>query len=450
MIVFIHHFHLKIIITILLYLKMSFKTKNKIKKKEDFDTRVTLEDKYNEKLNKFDFERKNIIKKKKELKRLEVKYNLINIKKNIELSEEEMKLKLSIFDKINVIKKYIKNNETNKDIEYFLETGDLLFKYYENKRNVAEGKNIKINNIKTENTNKKSVMEYFKSNITNLNNCNDNSNDNGAKNKNNDNHLNDVNNKNNDNNLNDVNDEEYLSKSNIYEKYMSKIDINYVINNENNIDICKTCLIEKTLFISCGKLICLKCGEETPILIDSDKPSYKDPPREVCYFAYKRINHFNEWLAQFQAKESTDIPQSVYNDILIELKKERIHNIKDLTPFKLREILKKLKKNKYYEHIPHIINKLNGVPPPIMNRKTEEELRRMFKEIQIPFHKYCPPSRKNFLSYSYVLHKFVQLLELDEFLPCFLLLKSREKLQQQDQIWRQICDHLNWQFIPSL
>jgi hypothetical protein len=30
-------------------------------------------------------------------------------------------------------------------------------------------------------------------------------------------------------------------------------------------------------------------------------------PREVSYYAYKRINHFNEWLAQFQAKECTDI-----------------------------------------------------------------------------------------------------------------------------------------------
>ena len=143
---------------------MSFKTKNKIKKKEDFDTRVTLEAKHNEKLDLFDFEKKSINQKKKELKRLEDKYEYINKKKNIELTEDEMKLKLSIFDKINETKKYIKHNENRKDIDYFLETGDLLFKYYENKQNVAQGKNIKINNIKSENINKKSVMEYFKSN----------------------------------------------------------------------------------------------------------------------------------------------------------------------------------------------------------------------------------------------------------------------------------------------
>ena len=85
-----------------------------------------------------------------------------------------------------------------------------------------------------------------------------------------------------------------------------------------------------------------------------------------------------------------------------------------------------------------------------MSREIEEELRRMFREIQIPFHKYCPPERKNFLSYSYVLHKFVELLDLDEYKNCFVLLKSREKLHQQDKIWKQICSHLKWQYIPSV
>jgi hypothetical protein len=403
---------------------MSFKTKNKVKKKDDFDTRVTLDAKHNEKINEFQNNLLSTQKNKKELKRLEKKLFIFNERKLNTLSDNEMKLKLSIQDKIKNLNTEISKEKSREDIDYLLETGDLLFKYYENKQNVAKGKNIKINDIKNKNTNFKSVMEYFSKN--DINQIDETKNENyDEKNK-------------------------FLSRSNIYEKYMSKIDNNYVVNYENKIDICESCNVEKTLFISDGKLICFICGEETPILIDSDKPSYKDPPREVCYFAYKRINHFNEWLAQFQAKESTDIPQSVYNDIIVELKKERIVNIKDLTPLKLREILKKLKKNKYYEHIPHIINKLNGVPPPVMNRKTEEELRRMFKEIQVPFHKFCPENRKNFLSYSYVLHKFVQLLELDEFLPCFMLLKSREKLQQQDQIWKKICEFLKWQYIPSL
>ena len=70
--------------------------------------------------------------------------------------------------------------------------------------------------------------------------------------------------------------------------------------------------------------------------------------------------------------------------------------------------------------------------------------------IQVPFQKFCPKDRKNFLSYAYVLHKFVQLLDLDEYLDCFILLKSREKLHQQDLIWAKICKYLKWEFIPSV
>ena len=62
----------------------------------------------------------------------------------------------------------------------------------------------------------------------------------------------------------------------------------------------------------------------------------------------------------------------------------------------------------------------------------------------------CPATRKNFLSYSYVIHKFCELLEFDHLLEYFPLLKSREKLHQQDLIWTKICRDLKWQFIPSL
>ena len=48
------------------------------------------------------------------------------------------------------------------------------------------------------------------------------------------------------------------------------------------------------------------------------------------------------------------------------------------------------------------------------------------------------------------IHMREQLLELDHLLEYFPLLKSREKLQQQDVIWKKICQELEWQYIPSL
>ena len=298
--------------------------------------------------------------------------------------------------------------ESNKEEnEYYKKTGSILFDYYDNS-NKYDKKNVNSINKKR---NSKSVMDWFNKN----------------------------------------NKIKSNTKKEVCDKYLSLTDPNFVRKiNEIPPEFCKNCNIERKTHLAEGCLVCQKCGEVEYIVIDSDKPSYKDPPKEISYFAYKRINHFNEWLAQFQAKETTEIPQELYELILKEIKKERIQNTSELSPSKVREILKKLKKNKYYEHVPHIINKLNGLPPPIMSRETEEELRRMFKEIQIPFAKFCPKERKNFLSYSYVLHKFVQLLELDHFIDCFILLKSREKLHQQDLIWKNICQHLKWEYIPSV
>jgi len=406
---------------------MSFKTKNK--KKLRCDTRVTLDAKHSEKVKYFNEKTDSLALKTQKINDLNIDLN--NIKKKKVLTSEDINTKLDITDEIRELELELDNIKSKKeDISYLLDTGHLLFQYYNNINDTANGKKNTYNVVK--NNNSKSVMEYF--NTSN----------------------NDIDEKIEDEKIEEIkpykNKNESKSRANILDLYMSKIDEDFILKNDKeiNVDICTECNVEKILYLSEGFVVCPKCGEQNFILIDSDKPSYKDPPREVSYFAYKRINHFNEWLAQFQAKESTDIPQDVYDQIIMELKKERLDNMADLTPQKLREILKKLKKNKYYEHVPHIINRLNGIPPPIMSREKEEELRRMFKEIQIPFHKFCPKARKNFLSYSYVLHKFVQLLELDEFLPCFMLLKSREKLHQQDLIWKQICEYLNWEFIPSL
>lgn len=213
---------------------------------------------------------------------------------------------------------------------------------------------------------------------------------------------------------------------------------------------CEQCGEEMNMCLNEANLTCPKCGHQEFILVDSDKPSYKDPPREVSYYAYKKINHFNEWLAQFQAKESTEIPADVYDEILVQLKKERITNMGTLKPTKMREILRKMKCSKYYEHIPHIINRLNGQNAPFMSREDEEKLRHMFREIQPSFKKHCPKGRRNFLSYGYVLYKFCELLEMDEYLSCFPLLKNRDKLYLQDKTWELICQDQGWQFLRTV
>ena len=213
---------------------------------------------------------------------------------------------------------------------------------------------------------------------------------------------------------------------------------------------CLQCNVAREEISSEGILVCPKCGSEEYALVVSDFPSFRDPPKERNNYAYKKVNHLTEILNQFQAKESTIIPEDVMNEVILEIRKRRINNIADLTEEDIRQILKKLNRSKYYEHRAHILSRLNGNPPPTITPEVEEKIRAMFQDIQAPFLLYCPNDRTNFLSYSYILYKFFELLELDEYKIYFPLLKSRDRLIAHDQIWKKICDYLQWEFISSV
>lgn len=242
-----------------------------------------------------------------------------------------------------------------------------------------------------------------------------------------------------------------VSKKDLYDEFTTRMKLNTNIEMaERSAEHCDRCNIARDELSEEGILVCPKCGSEEYMMVVSDFPSFRDPPKERNNYAYKKINHLNEILNQFQAKESTIIPEEVMNEVICEIKKRRIQNIAELTETGMREILKKLNRSKYYEHATHILSRLNGNPPPTITPEIEEKIRTMFQEIQAPFLLYCPDDRTNFLSYSYILYKFFELLELDEYKMYFPLLKSRDRLIAHDQIWFKICSYLRWEFIPSV
>ena len=182
--------------------------------------------------------------------------------------------------------------------------------------------------------------------------------------------------------------------------------------------------------------------------------------RRSCY---QRTNHFREWLAQTQAKQRTEIPLPVLSAVANEFVKYRMR-AGDITKDRVRAFLKDLdrafansqtapKYSKYYEHAPLIAATLSGVSPPTMNEAQEKKLVAMFDKFQVTFEE-CPPSikggRKNCLSYGFVLYKLCELCRYDEFLPLFPLLKSSDRLEAHDEIWRWVCRRLGWEFIASI
>lgn len=238
------------------------------------------------------------------------------------------------------------------------------------------------------------------------------------------------------------------------EKSFTEADATSECNADSN--FCKICETETTFTLDepSATRICDKCGwAKSFVGASSDKylPWDFEPPSQAC--PYRRSNHFNEYLDSFMARQSSTLPENLFENIHKELKKQRITDFSTLTQKRIKTIMKDLKMNKYYESAPFILYKIKGEKPPELTRAIEEELKSNFDLIQEPFGrvvKVLAPERKNFLSYSYTIYKMLQLMELDHLLEYFTLLKSREKLILQDKIWAGICKELNWRFIPSI
>lgn len=246
-----------------------------------------------------------------------------------------------------------------------------------------------------------------------------------------------------------------LQRKDIYIDYLINVEKDGKIPREmeKSVDICTLCPYSNIILVpDTSDLVCDSCGRVIAHSINEELTyrEEQETSEKIINYSYKRENHFNEWLSQFQAQEMTSIPDQVIEQLRGELKKIKIKDLEEITHTKIRSLLKKLRLNKYYEHVPYITNILNGIKAPSMPVELEEYLRIMFKDIQRPFDENCPTERKNFLSYSYVLYKFCELLGEDEYLQYFPLLKSKEKLYQQDVIWKKICNDLRWEFIPTV
>jgi hypothetical protein len=389
----------------------SFKPKTVKKIKVNKKNSTTLDGKHREFVNEFNKDENDRIPKLKEEKAL-IKAILEKVKEPTteDITEEKcltIEQIMDYRDKLRDITAEIKFLKSKK-VDYFLDNSRYIFDYFENKMDISTG------NVVT-NKNKK-LESFFK-----INSSVDNSNVIESKN------------------------------NNIFQKYLSNIDETFLDINSfiRQTDICQSCYKGELIPMDDeGVLICNVCFKNIQYLIENEKPSYKEPPKEVCFYAYKKINHFKEILAQFQGKETTQIPAEVIENLKYQIKKERIECSK-LTYYKTKELLKKLGYNKYYEHINFIKDKL-GIKPPIISQELEETLCNFFMEIQYPYAKHCPDYRVNFLHYYYVLYKLFELLGETQYLPEIPMLKDREKLIEQDTIWKKICEELDWEFIATI
>lgn len=121
-----------------------------------------------------------------------------------------------------------------------------------------------------------------------------------------DQHVDDGDEKTNTDNIFNVKETVGLQRKDIFIDYLIDVEKKNISKpQQRTTDVCKTCVYSNIIhFHDTSDLVCDGCGVIVAALI-SEELTYREEQEtseKIVNYSYKRENHFNEWLSQFQAQ----------------------------------------------------------------------------------------------------------------------------------------------------
>jgi hypothetical protein len=217
-----------------------FKPKKNNKNKRHI---TTLEQEHRKKDKYFNSKQNKLPNKKIELNQCKKELKELEEKNACDYTDIDINNKANLKDKIIELEREIYNIENNiEEMDYYYKTSELICDYYDN---TYENNDIVVTDIMDFFNNKSIVKDTNKNKATLLN------------------------------DYNKIIGQPCINKNKSY----------------NFIKYCNNCNIEKVINPSEGICECIQCGETELIIVESDRPNYKDPIPDNSAYAYKRINH---------------------------------------------------------------------------------------------------------------------------------------------------------------
>lgn len=242
----------------------------------------------------------------------------------------------------------------------------------------------------------------------------------------------------------------HAQQAQVVDDYLSDVRGEVPRTRLERADMCPRCP-EQTMFLVPTRAIlaCPRCGLSATFLDAVSSSIGYDESVDMVSFSYKRGNHFHDHLVRVQGLETYEVPRAVIDAVMLELYRQRVVRLDDVTTRRVRDVLKSMRMRRCYDHCAQIVSRITGRPPLRLPPEASELCRLMFTALQAPFQRHAPPERKNMLSYSFVLYKILQILGYDELCDTLLMLKSRLKVEYMEVIWRKIAHDLDWPYLET-
>jgi hypothetical protein len=252
------------------------------------------------------------------------------------------------------------------------------------------------------------------------------------------------------NRLSEMSAEEVLNKrqgASVRKSGNDKTHEEHEMEAKKNDAFCMTCMKSRIVNPKEATATCPGCGISITIDVGEIYTEYREGTSRITTYTYRPMGHFIDHLAAIQGMGSSNIPQDVMDIVREDIK---IYRIQDrLTVEDVYGILKKKKLSTQYCNAMRIWSIITGKEGPRLNEVERSVLCGKFKQIEEVWTKCRPGVRKNIISYHFIIHQLCKLLggSYMKIIPHLRLLKSRDKLEKQQEMWKIVCDELGWEYM---
>lgn len=207
------------------------------------------------------------------------------------------------------------------------------------------------------------------------------------------------------------------------------------------------CGVPRVLHEAEATAVCTVCGDvvthQDEDVAAADHAFLRTSVKNRERYAYKRVTHFRLWLERVQGLDY--VPPNVVADVRRVVSQYPIARV---GPGRMRSVLKELGHTAYFNSIPAIRWQLYAVAPFRLTPSQRADIESMFHDIEASFTR-VRGDRTNMLSYSFLLRRMLELLDIDATFDDIKELKHEVKAREVDDLWRLICDDLGFPYIET-
>lgn len=277
-----------------------------------------------------------------------------------------------------------------------------------------------------------------------------------------------------------IHKENFISKLDILIKSIKKYIIN--INNKQLIDECSAiinvynnstiskcikevvyemckCFTKMDIDPSTSTLICKSCGLTKELFgtVFEDDQFYFQEGQRTKHGTYDPAKHCRFWVERIQARENTEIPESIIIAIKKCIIRDKISNKNFINCVQIRKYLQETHNSKYNEHVPLIKKLVTGITPPQLTDYEMQLIHIYFDKVIHIFDEIKPQKKTNCPYHPYFIYKIIeQIINKDSDrirklkILSYIHLQSRETLISNDIIWLPICERIKeFKYIPT-